>query len=121
MERRPALIRRLAIVVAVLVAGAAARAAPDPVATFRAEVRRLQADERAYDEAFPARQREALDRRQAILRQHSEANVSPIPDDANAPVAALARPLAAIEARRGEAALSLARSGGWRRARRSCS
>ncbi|MBL9089301.1 MAG: hypothetical protein JNM10_19330 [Planctomycetia bacterium] len=111
MERRPTLVRRLAIVGAVLVAGAAARAAPDPVATFRAEVRRLQAEERAYGEAFPARQREALDRRQAILRQHSDANVSPIPDDANAPVAALARPLAAIEARRGEAALALARSG----------
>lgn len=111
MQRIPVFGRGCAIVVAFLSVGAVARAAPDAVATFRAEVRRVQAEERAYDDAFPPRQRDALDRRQAILRQHSDANVSPIPDDANAALAMLARPLVALEARRGQAALALARSG----------
>lgn len=91
--------------------GPAVAAAPDALEPYRRELRAVEAEERAYFETFPARQREALDARQALLARRAHSNVGPAPERANAGFLRLAEPLAAFELRRGEAALDLARSG----------
>ncbi len=98
-----------ALVVAAL--GASASAAPDPVEAYRRELRSIEVEARAYFELFSERLMRALAARQSVLASHPNATVGPVPEGANAEVQRLAEPLAALEARRGELARGLARSG----------
>lgn len=103
--------RGLAWALLVLMLRPAQSSAPDALETFRGELRAIEAERRAYTEAFADRFRLALDARRAALGLRSNANVGPAPEGADAELRRLAEPLGALELRAAASALALARSG----------